>query len=143
MNKVILMGRLTKNPELRQFESGASSARFSIAVSRRFKNASGTYDADFFNCTAWRKTGEFISQYFHKGDMISIVGTLQNDKWTDEDGRDHISTQIIVDEAYFTGNKNDTTVAVQKPVEDAEASGAFQGDFSDTLQSAEDDDLPF
>ncbi|MDE5854186.1 MAG: single-stranded DNA-binding protein, partial [Ruminococcus sp.] len=77
MNKVILMGRLTADPELRQSQNGVSVCRFTVAVNRRFKNANGEYDADFLSCTSWRQTAEFISRYFNKGSMIAIEGTLR------------------------------------------------------------------
>lgn len=105
MNKVILMGRLTRDVEMRQTPSGASVARFSIAVNRRFKNSEGNYDADFINCVAWRQTGEFISRYFQKGSMISVVGSIQSRSWDGQDGKRQYATEVVVDEAYFTGSR--------------------------------------
>lgn len=107
MNKVILMGRLTKDVEMRQTPSGVSVARFSIAVNRRFQRE-GQPQADFFDCVAWRQTGEFIGRYFGKGRMIAVIGTLQNRSWDGQDGRKHYATEVIVDEAYFTGSKTET-----------------------------------
>lgn len=106
MNKVILMGRLTKDIEMRQTPNGVSLARFSIAVTRRFKNSNGEYDADFINCIAWRKTGEFIARYFQKGSMIAVVGSIQSRSWDGNDGKKQYATEVIVDEAYFTGSKS-------------------------------------
>ena len=106
MNKVILMGRLTKDIEMRQTPNGVSLARFSIAVTRRFKNSNGEYDADFINCIAWRKTGEFIARYFQKGSMIAVVGSIQTRSWDGNDGKKQYATEVIVDEAYFTGSKS-------------------------------------
>ena len=85
MNHVILMGRLTKEPELRQTPNGVSLARFSIAVNRRFAKE-GQQQADFINCIAWRQTGEFISKYFQKGSMIAVVGSIQSRSWDGQDG---------------------------------------------------------
>ena len=106
MNKVILMGRLTKDVEMRQTPNGIAVARFAIVVNRRFKNANGEYDVDFINCIAWRKTGEFIARYFQKGSMIAIVGSIQTRSWDGNDGKKQYATEVIVDEAYFTGSKS-------------------------------------
>ena len=106
MNKVILMGRLTKDVEMRQTPNGIAVARFAIAVNRRFKNANGEYDVDFINCIAWRKTGEFISRYFQKGSMIAVVGSIQTRSWDGNDGKKQYATEVIVDEVYFTRLKS-------------------------------------
>lgn len=107
MNKIILMGRLTKDVELRQTPSGTSVVRFSIAVNRRFAK-DGQQQADFINCVAWRQTGEFIARYFHKGSMIAVVGSIQSRSWEGQGGKRQYSTEVNVDEAYFTGEKSDT-----------------------------------
>lgn len=107
MNKVVLMGRLTKDVEMRQTPSGTSVARFSIAVSRRFKSE-GQQQADFINCVAWRQTGEFISRYFQKGSMIAVVGSIQSRSWDGQDGKKQYATEVVVDEAYFTGSRTET-----------------------------------
>lgn len=108
MNKVILMGRLTRDPELRQTPSGVSVARFTIAVNRRFTSRDGQQQADFLNCAAWRQTGEFICRYFQKGSMIAVVGSLQSRSWDDKDGKRQYATEVVVDEAYFTGSRAET-----------------------------------
>lgn len=108
MNKVILMGRLARDPELRQTPSGVSVARFSIAVNRRFSGKDGQQQADFISCTAWRQTGEFICRYFQKGSMIAVVGSIQTSSWDDKDGKRQYSTEVVVDEAYFTGSRAET-----------------------------------
>jgi single-strand DNA-binding protein len=103
-NKVILGGRLTADPELRQTPQGISVTTFSIAVNRRFTktNDGSQPTADFFNCTAWRSNAEFITRYFKKGNSICVVGTLQNRSWTDQQtGQKRYATDIIVDEANF------------------------------------------
>jgi single-strand DNA-binding protein len=112
MNKVILMGRLTKEPEMRQTPQGVSVCRFSIAVNRRFAKE-GQMNADFINCTAWRNTADFISKYFHKGNMIAVVGSLQTSTWEGQDGKKQYSTDVLVDEAYFTGSKENSSSAPQ------------------------------
>lgn len=108
MNKVILMGRLTRDPELRQTPSGVSVARFSIAVNRRFAGKDAQQTADFINCVAWRQTGEFVCRYFQKGSMIAVVGSLQSRSWDDKDGKRQYSTEVVAEEAYFTGSKTET-----------------------------------
>lgn len=108
MNKVILMGRLTRDVEMRQTPTGVSVARFSIAVDRRFSGKDGQRQADFINCVAWRQTGEFISRYFHKGSMIAVVGSIQSRSWDGQDGKRQYATEVVVDEAYFTGSRAET-----------------------------------
>ena len=88
MNKTILMGRLTRDPEVRYStgEKATATARFSIAINRRFKNADGGYDADFINCVAFGKTGEFVEKYFQKGSMIALTGRIQTGSYTNKEG---------------------------------------------------------
>lgn len=105
MNKVELIGRLTHDVEMRQTPNGVSLARFSIAVTRRFKNSNGEYDADFINCVAWRQTGKFIAKHFQKGGMIAVVGSIQSRSWDGNDGKKQYATEVVVDEVYFTGAK--------------------------------------
>lgn len=107
MNKAILMGRLTRDPEVRysQGASQTSVARFSIAVDRRFKRE-GEPDADFFNCTAFGKQAEFIERYLHKGTKIVLSGRIQNDNYTNKDGQMVYSVRIIVDDVEFAESKN-------------------------------------
>lgn len=107
MNKVILMGRLTRDPEIR-YSQGASQtavARFSIAVDRRFKR-DGEPDADFFNCTAFGKQAEFIERYLRKGVKVVVCGRVQNDNYTNKEGQMVYSVRIIVDEIEFAESKN-------------------------------------
>ena len=126
MNKVILMGRLTRDVEMRQTTSGATVARFSIAVNRRFKNSEGNYDADFINCVAWRQTGEFISRYFQKGSMIAVVGSIQSRSWDGQDGKKQYATEVIVDEAYFTGSKAETNTGASAGAGGYQNQGGYQ-----------------
>lgn len=108
MNKVILMGRLTRDVEMRQTPGGVSLARFSIAVNRRFAGKDAQQQADFINCVAWRQTGEFLARYFRKGSMVAVVGSLQSRSWDGQDGKKQYATEVVVDEAYFTGSKSET-----------------------------------
>lgn len=110
MNTVILMGRLTKNPELRQTQSGTDVTQFTIAVNRRYKDGSGEYPTDFINCVAWRRTAEFIARYFAKGAMIAVTGTLQTRKYTDNQGAERTATEVVVDNAEFTGEKKERDI---------------------------------
>ena len=107
MNKVILMGRLTRDPEVRYSQNANSTAvgRFSIAVDRRFKRE-GQPDADFFNCTSFGKQAEFVEKYLKKGTKVVVCGSIQNDNYTDKDGNQRYSVQIICDEIEFAESKN-------------------------------------
>lgn len=105
MNKVILMGRLTRDVEMRQTPSGVSLARFSLAVDRGYTGKDGQRQTDFINCVAWRQTGEFIARYFGKGRMIAVSGSIQTRTWDGQDGKRQYATEVVVDEAFFTGSK--------------------------------------
>ena len=107
MNKVILMGRLTRDAEIRysQGESATAIARFSLAVDRRFRRDGDDQNTDFINCVAWRQTGEFIAKHFQKGGMIAVVGSIQSRSWDGNDGKKQYATEVVVDEVYFTGAK--------------------------------------
>ena len=104
LNKVILMGNLTKDPEYKTTPSGVGVTTFSIAVGRRFAKQGDEVTADFFNVVAWRNTAEFVSKYFNKGRAIVVVGSLQNRSWTDQNGQKRYITEVIADECYFAGN---------------------------------------
>ena len=106
-NKVIIGGRLTSDPELKQTQSGIAVTQFSVAVNRKGKQA----ETDFFNVTAWRQSAELVARYFHKGSSICIVGSLQNSSWTDKNGQKHIRTDIIADEVMFVDSKSDNDQA--------------------------------
>lgn len=108
MNKSILVGRLTRDPEVRysQGENANAVARFTIAVNRRFKNSEGNYDADFINCVAFGKSAEFIEKYFKKGMAIGITGRIQTGNYTNKDGVKVYTTDVVVEEAEFVESKN-------------------------------------
>ncbi|MBR4031854.1 MAG: single-stranded DNA-binding protein [Clostridia bacterium] len=148
-NKVILGGRLTADPELKQTQSGIAVVSFSIAVNRRYtKSSAQQSETDFFNVTAWRQTAEFVSRYFKKGSSICVVGTIQNSTWTDQQGAKHYRTDIVADEVMFVDSRS-------------ESGNSFGGDDSDTFGGSTpsfstpsgaapkfeeiktDDDLPF
>ncbi|SEW21591.1 single-strand binding protein [Ruminococcaceae bacterium KH2T8] len=101
MNKVVLVGRLTKDPEIKNTSSQVQFCNFTVAVDRRFKDQSGQRQADFINCVAWRQTASFISSYFRKGSKIGIVGSLQSRSFDDNNGQRRYVTEVVVDEAEF------------------------------------------
>ena len=131
INVVVLMGRLTADPELRTTPNGISVTSFSIAVDRAYQKAGTERQTDFINCVAWRQTAEFITKYFQKGSMIAVNGTLQQRSYTDKDGNKRTAYDVVIDNASFCGSKNESgNNHVNEPsLEDIE--------FSD------DDDLPF
>lgn len=104
LNKVILGGRLTATPELKNTNSGTKVASFSIAVNRKYSK-DGEQTADFINCTAWKQTAEFVTQFFQKGSSICVVGSIQNRSWTDQNGQKRTATDVIVDEVMFVDSK--------------------------------------
>lgn len=107
MNRAILMGRLTKDPELRRTQQGTVVVSFTVAVNRRFAEE-GQQQADFISCVAWRQTAEFICKYFKKGSMLAVVGSIQTRSWDGQDGKRQYATEVVVDEVYFTGSKAET-----------------------------------
>ena len=142
MNKVELIGRLTHDVEMRQTPNGVSLARFSIAVTRRFKNSNGEYDADFINCVAWRKTGEFIARYFQKGSMIAVVGSIQSRSWDGNDGKKQYATEVIVDEAYFTGSKSESGTGGNTDLSDSGLDD-LNSQYGEDFATIGEEDLPF
>ena len=112
LNKVILGGRITADPELKKTDSGIAVCSFSMAINR--KNKDGEQQTDFVNCVAWRKTAEFVAQYFKKGSCICIVGSIQTRTWTDNDNNKRYATEIISDEAYFVDSKGSNTPPTPK-----------------------------
>ena len=106
MNKVILMGRLTRDPEVRYTQTNnILVASFSLAVNRRFVKEGEERQADFINIVAWNKLGEFCSKYFKKGQQVGVIGRLQTRSWDDEEGKKHFVTEVIAEEAYFADSK--------------------------------------
>ncbi len=149
MNKVILMGRLARDPEVR-YSQGATPlavARFTLAVNRRFKR-DGEPDADFIGCVAFGKTGEFVEKFFRKGQMVSVVGRLQVRSWDDKDGSKRWATDVVVEETYFAESKSsfegrvaageNNFSAPKQQNAPSHAEGFYPID-----ESIEDDDLPF
>ena len=127
MNHVTLMGRLTRDPELRHINSGTAVVSFTIAVEHR---ASQETHTDFIDIVAWKGTAEFVSKYFAKGQMIAVHGRLSIREWTDKDGNKRKSAEVVADNVYFTDSKKNRT-------EGAQTAQAGFGDIND------DDDFPF
>lgn len=139
MNKVFLIGNLTRDPELSTIPSGVSVCRFSIAVNRRFKNANGEQETDFFNIVVWRQQGENCAQYLRKGSKVSVVGQIQIRNY-ESDGVRRTAVDIVADEVEFLtpkgdGQSNSGNYQSEKPVR-AKVSPK-------EMQPMEDDDLPF
>ena len=107
LNKIFLMGRLTRDPELRRTPSGTPVTSFSLAVDRDFKSQSGEKETDFIDIVAWRSTAEFVSKYFSKGRMAVVEGRLQIRDWTDRDGGKRRSAEVIADNVYFGDSRRD------------------------------------
>ena len=103
MNKVILMGRLTKDPDTRYTTTNKLVATFNLAVNKRFQEG-----ADFISIVAWNKTGEFVSKYFRKGQQVGIIGRIQNDEYEDKDGHKKTKTRVIAEEVYFADSRKET-----------------------------------
>ena len=143
LNKVILAGRITADPELKQTANGISVVSFRIAVNRRSQQQN---DADFFNVTAWQNTAEFIAKYFHKGSAICVCGRIQNRTWTDQNGQKRYMTDIIADEANFVESRNAQENQSGYGAPDAYATPAYSTAQNNAPKFEEiktDDDLPF
>lgn len=108
LNHITIMGRLTRDPELRRTGSGIAVASFTVAVDRDYKAEGQDRETDFIDCVAWRGTGEFVSKYFHKGSMIVVAGRLQVRNYTDKEGNKRRAAEIVADNVYFgEGKKSD------------------------------------
>ena len=113
MNKVELIGRLTKEPEIKLTSNQTQYCNFTIAVDRRFKDANGQRQADFINCVAWKQTAVFIQKYFHKGNKIGVVGSIQTRSYDDQNGQKHFVTEVIADEVEFVESQPSAQPAPQ------------------------------
>ena len=108
LNHIVIMGRLTRDPELRRTGSGVAVASFSLAVDRDYSNKDGgERETDFIDCVAWRQTGEFVSKYFTKGRMAVVSGRLQIRSWTDKDGNKRRTAEVVADNVYFCDSKRE------------------------------------
>lgn len=120
LNKIFIMGRLTRDPELRRTQNGTAVTSFTLAVDRDFKNADGTNDTDFIDVVAWRTTAEFVSKYFSKGRMAVVEGRIQVRDWQDKDGNRRKSVEVVADNVYFADSKRDSKPQESRTVDDQE-----------------------
>ena len=130
MNRVILIGNLTKDPEFTTTNSGVSCVKFTIATQRKYKNENGEYESDFPQCLAWRNTADFINKYFKKGNKIAVVGKIQTSSYDAADGSKRYKTEVVVEEAEFVqARKGEEENQEEKPKPE--------------LEPIDDDSLPF
>jgi len=146
MNQIVIMGRLTRDPELRHTPNGVAVASFSIAVDRGFApKDGGERQTDFIDVVAWRNTAEFVSKYFTKGQMAAVTGRLQIRDWTDKDGNKRSSAEVVADNIYFTESKRSREASFGQSDTKDEYSGfgapVESSDFAEL--TVDDGDLPF
>ena len=142
LNKVILMGRLTADPELKNTPNGVAVTTFSLAVERNYAGKGAERQTDFFNCVAWRGTAEFICRYFGKGKMIAVEGMLQTRSYEDKNGNKRHVTEVMAEQVHFTGDtgaSKEQYPATPTPT----APIAFNSGSAEDFQEIDDDDLPF
>jgi single-strand DNA-binding protein len=151
MNKAILVGNLTRDPEMRTTPGGVAVTSFTVAVNRRFKSQDGTQQTDFISCVAWRATAEFIAKYFVKGSKIGITGSIQTRNYDDANGVRRYVTEVVVDDAEFVTSKAQNPGAGASLPGDGQAPPAQQQPSADELfadelsdfQPLDDAELPF
>lgn len=131
LNHVVLMGRITKDPELRYTTSNTPVCSFTLAVERDYKDSEGNRQADFINCQAWRNTAEFVCKYFTKGQPIVVVGKIQTRTWEDQEGKKHYATEVVVDNVYFAGSSKKNEQSTE------------QSDIPEGFIPVDDSELPF
>ena len=145
LNHITLMGRLTRDPELRYTQSGTPVASFSLAVDRDYGSRDGgERQTDFINVVAWRQTAEFVTRYFRKSSMIAIQGSIQTRNYEDKNGNKRTAVEIVADRASFCGSKAETGTAGAAPA--ARPAPAYQGGNADgfsVLPTSDDDAFPF
>ena len=149
INRVILVGRITRDPELRKTSSGISTVSFTLACNRRFSNSQGGQDADFINCVAWRQSADFMANYVRKGALLGVEGRIQTRNYKDQSDRTVYVTEVVCDSVQILESKRDTQAtnntyqAPRQEVYHNDIQSSYESDFgSDTLDIASDD-LPF
>lgn len=144
MNKVILNGRITSDPEVKTTQSGTSVVQFTVAVDRSYAGKDGEKKSDFIRCVAWRGTADFIGKYFKKGKPIVLDGTLQTRQYTDKDGNKREATEVLVENVEFTiSDRTDNAAAKPKAAASAEPAPAATTPDDEFDVTDDDDDLPF
>ena len=137
MNSVSIIGRLTKDPELRTTQSGTSVCSFTVAVDRKFKS-DGQPDADFINVVAWKKKAEFVAKYFAKGQRIALTGSIQTRSWDDDDGKKHYVTEVVAESVYFCDSKKPSDSGKHATTE-----AGYNDDAAPYYPLDDDSDIPF
>lgn len=141
-NKVILIGNLVDDPELKQTPNGVPVTNFRIAVARRFQNKDGQQEADFINVVCWRQSAEFVKRYFNKGRSILVCGSLQSRTWTDNNNQKRYTLEVVADEVSFVDRKPDSQIPSGNQMSaPAPYSSASEGISFEEMST--DDDLPF
>ena len=140
LNRIVLMGRLTRDPELRHTGNGTAVASFSLAVDRDFKSQGGEKETDFIDIVAWRNTAEFVSKYFTKGRMAVVEGRLQLRDWTDKDGNKRRTAEVLAEHVYFGDSRRDTEAGAADTPPPAEP-GSGGAEFAELTD--DDGELPF
>lgn len=138
LNKIIIMGRLTRDPEIRTTANGTKCASFSLAVERDYKTADGGRETDFIDCVAWRNTADFVERYFSKGRAAIVSGRLAIRAYTDKDGNKRRTAEVVAESIYFADSKKSDTANPVPPQAEAPAHNAFempQGDGSGALDA--------
>ena len=142
LNHIVIMGRLTRDPELRRTATGTAVASFSLAVDRDFgKSENGERETDFIDCVAWRQTGEFVSKYFAKGRMAVVSGRLQIRSWTDKEGNKRRTAEVVADNVYFGDSKREGESGSYAAPGNYAAPAAPASDFA--MLDDDDAQLPF
>ncbi len=145
LNKVMLMGRLTADPVLRQTQSNLSVTTFTLAVNRNYAKKDGSRDVDFIDIVCWRNTADFVAKYFKKGQQVVVSGSLQTRTWQDNNGNNRKAVEVVADEVFFAEGKRDSGAPVARndaPTESA-APAFVSDDTDDFLELSGQDDLPF
>ena len=139
LNRITITGRMTRDPELRATQSGISVTSFSIASQRSYKNGNGERETDFFDVVAWRSTAEFVTKYFVKGSLVTVDGRLETRKFTDKQGNERKTVEIIADNVFFGDSKNEQRETAPAPAAAAAAGPGFEPDFSAPAAGGTDD----
>lgn len=136
LNRIIIMGRMTRDPELRRTQSGNAVTSFSLAVERDIKNQNGEKETDFIDVVAWKNTAEFVSRYFSKGRMVVVEGRLQMRDWKDQNGNNRRTAEVVADSVYFGDSKREESYAERNEAPAVDSSAQI-------TEEQEDGELPF
>src|SRR5690625_3180573 len=145
LNRVVLVGRLTRDPDLRYTPNGVAVANFTLAVNRPFTNQQGNRDADFINCVVWRKPAENLANYMKKGNMVGVDGRLQSRTYEDQDGKTVFVVEVVADSIQFLESRKDNNQSQQQNQQSQQATTNTDDPFANEGQPIDvsDDDLPF